>query len=256
MSEIAIQDLPALPVSVTPMELLQMAVTKGVDIEQLQKLMDLQERWEANEARKAFVVAMSAFKMDPPEIFKTKLVSFQTEKGVTSYKHAPLDHVANQISEAMSKQGLSFRWSTEQTDLIAVTCIITHIQGHSESVTLRAGSDLSGKKNAIQAIGSTVTYLQRYTLLAATGLATQDQVDDDGAGSDPAALVTPADLVTLRKMIAETGTDEAQFCKFLKVDVLGNLPLKQMAAGAAALESKLAAMKKVAKKVAKPEETK
>lgn len=174
----------ALPVavqgmSVTPMQLLNMAVAKGADLAQLEKLMDLQERWEKNEARKAFVTALNAFKADPPHIFKNKAVAFGA--GKTSYKHATLDNVSGEIGSALAKVGISHRWDTEQLEggIIRVTCILTHALGHSERVPLQASPDQSGSKNAIQAVGSTVTYLQRYTLLSATGMAVQDQ-DDDG----------------------------------------------------------------------------
>jgi len=59
--------------------------------------------------------------------------------------------------------------------------------GHSESVTLQSATDDSGKKNNIQALGSAITYLQRYTLLSITGLATEDQ-DDDGKTTGVAAV--------------------------------------------------------------------
>jgi hypothetical protein len=84
------------------------------------------------------------------------------------------------VGKSLADHGLSHRWETEQKDnLIRVTCILTHALGHSERVVLEARPDDSGKKNAIQQVGSTVTYLQRYTLLAITGMATTDQ-DDDG----------------------------------------------------------------------------
>ena len=41
-------------VAITPMQMIAQAVAQGADIDKLQKLMDLQERWEANEARKAY----------------------------------------------------------------------------------------------------------------------------------------------------------------------------------------------------------
>src|SRR5258708_10458648 len=63
---------------------------------------------------------------------------------------------------------------------IRVPCTLTHAQGHSESVSMSAQPDTSGSKNSIQAIGSTTSYLQRYTLFAATGLAPKD-ADTDGA---------------------------------------------------------------------------
>jgi ERF superfamily len=167
----------------TPMALIQMAVTQNADIGRLEKLMELQLRWEANEARKAYVVAMNAFKENPPEITKNKLVSYSTSKGQVSYKHATLDHVCDAIMQEMSKHGLSHRWSVDQKDgRIKVTCTVTHIGGHSEQTYLEGGPDDSGGKNAIQAIASTVSYLQRYTLMAAVGLAS-GEMDNDGQGA-------------------------------------------------------------------------
>jgi hypothetical protein len=140
--------------------------------------MDLQLRWEANEAKKAYVAAMNKFKETPPEIAKNKAVSF----GTTSYSHATLDHVCEQVTEGLSKVGISHRWNVHQSDgVISVTCVLTHLLGHSEETTLSGCPDTSGSKNAIQAVGSTVTYLERYSLLAATGLAAANS-DNDGAG--------------------------------------------------------------------------
>lgn len=165
--------------AVTPMELIQLGMAKGIDMPQLEALFSLQLRWEANEAKKAFVAAMNAFKADPPEILKNKHVAY----GQTAYDHATLDHVCRQVTNGLSKHGISHRWRIEQTDaLIRVTCILTHELGHSEETTLVAGADGSGSKNAIQAIGSAVTYLERYTLLAATGLAAKNG-DNDGQGA-------------------------------------------------------------------------
>jgi hypothetical protein len=49
---------------------------------------------------------------------------------------------------------------------------------------MNSGPDDSGGKNKIQAIASAKSYLERYTLLAITGLATKD-MDDDGRATDP-----------------------------------------------------------------------
>ena len=164
----------------TPMSVIQLAVQQGASVEQLSKLMDLQERYEATEARKEFVAALNAFKAEPPALTKNKQVSFG--QGKTSYKHATLDQVSGVIGAALSKVGISHRWDTEQLDggAIRVTCVLTHARGHSERTVLQASPDASGSKNSIQAVGSTVTYLQRYTLLSATGMAVSDGTDDDG----------------------------------------------------------------------------
>ncbi len=168
--------------AITPMGILQMAISQGADIDKLTKLMELQERWEANEARKAFNAAMAKFKDNPPQLSKNKHVKFHTSKGVTEYDHATLNHVTDQITASLAAVGVSHKWAIDQQgSSISVSCILTHALGHSEKTTLSSGPDDSGGKNSIQSIGSAVTYLQRYTLLAATGMAAG--LDEDGRAS-------------------------------------------------------------------------
>lgn len=183
----ALTTLPA--ASTTPSQLLALAVQQGADLDRLERLMALQERWEANEARKAYVAAMASFKAEPLTIVKDKHVSFTTQKGKTEYDHATLGNVVRTIVAGLAKHGLSHSWQTERMEggRVQVTCRITHQLGHSESIALDAPLDDSGGKNNIQALGSAITYLQRYTLLAITGLATEDG-DDDGDAFDPRVL--------------------------------------------------------------------
>jgi len=171
--------------TVTPATLLQMAVDKGTDLDRLEKLMEMQERWEANQAKKAYVNAMAHFKARCPEIEKTKEVDYTSSKGRTQYMHAGLAETIAQIKDLLREYEFSHSWRTSQTPegLVSVTCIVTHVEGHSEETTMMAAPDPSGGKNSIQAIGSAVTYLERYTLFAILGLASKDQ-DNDTAMPD------------------------------------------------------------------------
>lgn len=170
----------------TPADLLTLALNNGADLDRLERLMTMQQAWEADQARKAYVDDMARFKAEPIEIGKDRHVSYRKKDGtLTEYDHASIGNVTATICAALARNGFAHRWITEQQDArIVVTCVITHRLGHSESTTLRAGADDSGGKNSIQAIASTVTYLQRYTLLSATGLATSDGDDDGRAGGD------------------------------------------------------------------------
>lgn len=192
------------PPAITPMQMLQIAVERGADMAMLEKLMSLQERWEANEARKAYVAAMSEFKSEPLTLEKNKQVAFDS----TKYSHATLDQVCDVVGPALSRHGLSHRWDIEQRehDVISVSCVITHAMGHSERVTLSAKPDASGKKNAIQAIGSAVSYLSRYTLIAATGLAARD-MDDDGKKGGAGETISAEQKEILVDLIKETASD-------------------------------------------------
>lgn len=164
-----------------PSVLLQLAVQQNLDIDKLEKLMQLQERWQAQRARKEFLNAISRFQAVCPPIEKTKRVAY----GNTKYSYAPLGDIAATIKKPMSDNGLSHRWEIgEDADNIVVTCIISHIDGHSEKTTMKGGKDGSGNKNAIQSSGSTVSYLQRYSLIGALGISTADE-DIDGHKEDP-----------------------------------------------------------------------
>lgn len=207
---------------ITPMTMLNMLVQQGADPERLAQMMELQERWEANNARKAYVAAMNEFRSNPPDIYKDKKVSFETLKGKTEYSHAKLDSVTRILGEALSKYGLSYAWKTEQGDggVVKVTCIITHALGHSESTSLQASPDQSGGKNNIQAVGSTVSYLERYTLLALTGMATKD-MDDDGGGAG-VAKISEEQVNEIHAKITDNGLDMERFLKWLKTSLKCN----------------------------------
>ncbi len=215
-------------VAMTPADLLEIAVNKGTDIDQLEKLMNLQERWEAGEARKAYIAALSQFRADCPTIARTR--------DAHNSKYAGLAETIETIKEIMSVNGLSHSWKVEQNEqLVSVTCHLTHVGGHSETSTMSASPDTSGSKNNIQAIGSTVAYLERYTFFALLGLASRE-MDDDGDGATK--YITEDQFSKLNALADEVGADKEGFVKFLQVDSLRELPAKKFKGAMAALESK------------------
>lgn len=164
----------------SPVGMMMAAMQQGVSPEQLNQMLDLQIKWEQREAEKAFNDALAGFKSEAVEIIKRKTVDFQTQKGRTHYKHAELSDVVEAVGPALSKHGFAWSWKTEQSNgMVRVTCILKHRQGHCDSVALEASPDQSGNKNSIQAIASTVTYLQRMTLKSITGVSEKGD-DTDG----------------------------------------------------------------------------
>lgn len=164
----------------TPADLLSQAIEKGLDVEALEKLMALQERWDNNQARKAFFESFTKFQSEAPELRKSKKVSFETQKGSTDYHYAPLAAITRQLTDVLKANDLSYRWEiNDDKDTIKVTCIVSHVAGHSERTTMTASPDASGGKQPIQARGSAIEYLKRYTLIGALGLSTADS-DVDG----------------------------------------------------------------------------
>ena len=221
----------------SPASMMQVAISGGMDLEKLEKFMDLQEKYELREAKKAYVAAMAKFKRNPPDIEKDQTVSFEVGNRTTTYKHASLSNVTKKINVGLSEHGLSSAWVTTQINgTITVTCKITHQLGHSEETSLTASPDTSGSKNSIQAIGSTISYLERYTLLALTGLATFD-MDDDGKEGE-VEYITEKQVHTLTDMMLDKEADEAKFLEYMKIESLEKMPASKFSQAVAALKAK------------------
>lgn len=199
---------------VTPMEMLNRAVAAGADIDVLEKLMNLQERWEASQARKAFDEAVAAAKAEIPPIARNAT-------GHNSKRYADFSAIAKVVDPILGKHGLSYRYRTTQSDKISVTCVLSHKAGHSEETTLTGPADGSGNKNAIQAIGSTLTYLQRYSLVQMLGLAAA--ADDDGKASDGKPLITQEQADNLHDLIEANSKSRSMFLRWAKVEKIEDI---------------------------------
>lgn len=198
-----------MPAPVTPMTLIERAASDpNFPIEKLMQLFELKLRVEADEARKAFNEAMAKFKAGVPTITK----NVRKKAGVMDLYYASLDNCVGVIAPALAAVGIRHRWENDQSvsGEVAVTCTLSHEMGHSESTRLKANYDTSGGKNAIQAIASAVTYLQRYTLLGATGLAATG-VDNDGVGANQQM---PDEEYIQRRDAIEGAVNEAQLTQF------------------------------------------
>lgn len=228
------------PSVVTPMTMIDRALASNATPETLERLLALQERWEANQGRKAFDEAMAAAKAEIPVIRKNRTVDFTSSKGRTHYRHEDLAEIAETINPILGKYGLSYRFKTanEPNQPIVVTCIISHEKGYFEETTLSGPRDDSGNKNSLQQVGSTLTYLQRMTLKAALGLAAAE--DDDGAKSSaPAQTITADQRKELQELIEKSGSDVPAFCEWAKIDSLADLRASQFAQAKNAVEARI-----------------
>jgi hypothetical protein len=137
----------------------------------------MQIKWEARQAQKAFTEAVTDFQSKCPVIKK--------QKAGHNYKYAPLSDIIAQIKDTLASCDLSYRFEQKHNAKeIEVICVVTHKDGHSESTGMVGHPDTSGSKNTIQAAGSTVTYLQRYTLIGALGITTADEDMDGRIGNE------------------------------------------------------------------------
>lgn len=167
---------PALPQTINPEQLITIALTSHASIDVLERLMALQERWLAQAAKEGFFAALVRFQKTVPGIRKTKQALFD---GKLQYKYADLSDVINTIKDSVFDCGIAYQWKIEDepNEKIKVTCLVTSC-GHTEATAMSATPDASGKKNPIQARGSAIEYMKRYTLAGALGLSISE--DNDG----------------------------------------------------------------------------
>lgn len=228
--------------SATPMDLIARAQANGADIETISKYMDLQERYENREALREYNKAVALFKTENTVIYKNANVDFKTKTGIrVNYKHATLGSIVNTVTPLLAKYGLNHSWAVRQEgQSITVKCKLSHSDGHSESVSLFGPPDSSGLKSPVQAVASTVTFLQRYTLSMILGLASGDP-DNDGRGapkSAPVKTITESQCADLEALIDEVKADKMGFLSYLKIASLEQLPASNYKSAIKALEGK------------------
>ena len=232
--------LPEVRHAVTPMDMIDRALVSGAAPETLERLLALQERWEAGQARKAFDEAMAAAKAEIPVIFKSRTVDFTSAKGRTHYRYEDLAEIARTVNPILSRHGLSYRFRTTANvnEPVSVTCIVSHRLGYFEENTLTGPRDESGNKNSLQQVGSTLTYLQRMTLKAALGLAASEEDDDGKAGGTDEGFITAEQAENVRRLIEETGTAIERFCTYMGVESVPEIPAGQYQRAVTSLEKK------------------
>lgn len=234
---------PAQEVITDNMVLLKQAMDQGATGEDLKNMMDLYERMEDRAARRAFDTALANAQAEIPTIVKNRLVHFEAKNGGkdTSYRHEDLAGIVDTIRPILHKHGLAHRFRTDQrvvdgSMLITVTCVITG-HGHREETPLSSGPDQnSSGMNNLQRIASAVTYLERYTLKAALGLAAAH--DDDARGTTAElGTITALQMQELEALIKEVNAKTENVCKACHVNSLAEMKPSQFEKAKAKLET-------------------
>ena len=210
----------------------------AVDLTKLEGLMGLRERMEDRRAKQAFDNAIALAKGEIGPIVKNREVDFSTSKGRTNYRYEDFAAVAAAVDPALARHGLSYRFRSEQAgQKLRVICRVSHADGYGEETALEASADLSGNKNEIQALGSTASYLQRYSLKLSLGLAASN--DDDGRlGVDDDPVIDADDAAYVDQLLRDTDSDKARFLETMNAESIEALTASQYKRAIALLNEK------------------
>lgn len=160
--------------------LIKMAIDKNLDIEKLQKLIDLKNEEDARICKKEFFLHYAEMQKDFIPAQKSKEVS--NKYGKHLYNYAPLDDILKVYQPILSQHGFSYRWDLEPIPSggeVRIWCIISGY-GHEiktfMDIIIEKGNDFT---NNNQQRGSALTYGKRYTFCNVLGIILEGE-DKDG----------------------------------------------------------------------------
>jgi hypothetical protein len=227
----------------TPIDLLSAAVENGASYETIVKLAELQERNKVRDAIELFNSAMATAKGSIGPILK----DMEGGHGRDTYMYASMAQVARAVDPQITPIGLSYRFRSSQIGTsVTMTCVTTHMNGHSEETSLTGAVEHSDKLTPMQCLSAAVSMLQRLTLMAAFGLSAYQDTD---CQSHTAAPVDDDKIVIwqhieLEELANEVGADIGKFLRYLststgvKIDVLADIPASSLEHAKKLLESK------------------
>lgn len=171
------------------------ALNPNVDIDKMERLLQMQERVMDRQAMMAYSTAMAAMQTELPSIEERG----QTNNGC----YATLEDIVDTVRPILQKHGfaVSFRIQTQERG-IQVTGVLMHKDGHREETSMLLPADMSGNKNAVQAFGSSTSYGKRYVLSALLNITTRGQ-DDNGNAAGGVRLVTPFQAGQIQRLISQ-----------------------------------------------------
>lgn len=220
------QDTTPVKEAGTPFELIANAVQSGkIDIETIKELRALQKEMKEDAAQEAFVHAMADFQKVCPVIKKTKPV--KNKQGVLVYNYAPLDSIVAQTKEYIANSNLAYTFKVTNTEKeLTATCIVKHIDGHSEETSFVVPIGSESFMTDVQKFGARATFAKRNAFLNAFGISTGDE-DTDATQTDQEKM--PVDIksqiVLLLKSLDKHSQDKEVLCKnVLKLTQLELIP--------------------------------
>lgn len=208
----------------------------NIDIDKMERLLQMQERIVARQAKVAYADALARLQPTLPIIGERGAI--KNGSGNVQSKYALWEDIVGVITPLLAAQGFSLSFRTGNKDgKIQVTGVLTHSAGHSEETMLDLPADTSGSKNAVQAVASSVSYGKRYTAGALLNLRT-GELDDDGRGGKDIEYLSDEQVANLEALITEVGANKKAFLAWLKADSLNKIQACSYTECVKALEAK------------------
>jgi hypothetical protein len=207
----------------------RLATDKNVDIEKLQKIIDMKNREEDREAEQAFNADMVLAQAEIKTVVKNQY------NNQTRSNYADLGAVIKASKPAYTKHGFSLSFYQGETPLerhIRVMVDVMHRNGHTKTRYYDVPLDNTGiagktNKTLVHGGGSSVSYGRRYLTCMIFNIPTGD--DDDGQTAGDVEYITGEDLDHIKKLHEETMSDpkwNKKFMRLAEANSLDEIPVR------------------------------
>lgn len=162
----------------------RVAMNPDADIEKMERLLVMHERMQSKQAEAAYNAALSEMQPDLPVIAERGAI--KNKSGGIQSTYALWEDINEAIKPILARHGFALSFRTDCSAGVKVVGVLSHRQGHKETTDILLAPDMSGSKNAVQAVASSISYGKRYTAGALLNLTSRGEDDDGNLGEDPA----------------------------------------------------------------------
>ncbi len=223
----------------TPMDLLTVAVQNNLDPDRLEKLMNLQERWEKSQAEKAYSSSMTACQSEMPP------VATDATNPDTHSRFARFETIQQTAKPIYNKHGFSLSFGDGDTCPLEgwkrIICDCRHDAGHCVRYHIDLPVDGIGAKgnpiggmNRVQGCVSTNSYGERVLTCNIFNITISGK-DKDGRASE---RISEKHIVTLNEWLDQIPDGLGPFLKFMGVESLADIPMSEFGKAVDALKRK------------------
>jgi hypothetical protein len=213
----------------------------NVDIDKMERLLQMQERVQARDAEQAFNQAMNIAQeaMRP--------ISANASNPQTKSRYATYDKLDRVLRPIYTANGFSLSFDegdSPKPDHVRVLCYVSHVAGHTRTYHRDMPADGKGAKGGdvmtkTHAAGAAGSYGARYLLKGIFNVAVGEDDDD---GNDVRETLSPADYAKIVQLVEATNTNVPTMLKALRIPAvpLDKLTPREYDKAVDALENKLA----------------
>lgn len=149
-----------------------MTLARDVDMDKLEKIIELKNREEDRIKKQAFDEAFVLMKKELPQIVSTKKA--KDRNGDEMYRYAPLSEIQKACDPILEKHGFTYHWTEEMRDeekRKRVYFHLSHIAGHTQTNYFDVGIlQTNNRTNIVQVAAQMSTYGQRHSMRAGLGV--------------------------------------------------------------------------------------